>query len=79
MVLMPTLAVQILEDMDIESHTNELQSLSRASRYASIAMQSAALTFRTQLLPIQWVSYGGPILQRSITVVYVVLYSATCQ
>ncbi|KAG6380394.1 hypothetical protein JVT61DRAFT_8512 [Boletus reticuloceps] len=32
MALMPTLAAQILEDMDVESLTNELQSLSRASR-----------------------------------------------
>jgi peroxin-3 len=32
MALIPTLAEQILEDMDVESLTNELQSLSRPSR-----------------------------------------------
>ena len=32
MALMPTLASQILEDMDVETLTNELQSISRASR-----------------------------------------------
>lgn len=32
MALIPTLAEQILEDMDVESLTNELQSLSRTSR-----------------------------------------------
>jgi peroxin-3 len=32
MALVPTLAEQILEDMDVESLTNELQSLSRTSR-----------------------------------------------
>ncbi|KAG9310100.1 Peroxin-3-domain-containing protein [Chiua virens] len=32
MALIPTLASQILEDMDVEALTNELQSISRASR-----------------------------------------------
>ncbi|KAJ8590699.1 hypothetical protein M405DRAFT_815631 [Rhizopogon salebrosus TDB-379] len=35
MALIPTLAEQILEDMDVESLTNELQSLSRPSRSQS--------------------------------------------
>jgi peroxin-3 len=33
MALIPTLAEQILEEMDVESLTNELQSLSRTSRF----------------------------------------------
>lgn len=32
MALIPTLASQVLEDMDVEALTNELQSISRASR-----------------------------------------------
>lgn len=36
MALIPTLAEQILEEMDVESLTNELQSLSRASRPQSL-------------------------------------------
>ncbi|KIJ64887.1 hypothetical protein HYDPIDRAFT_111547 [Hydnomerulius pinastri MD-312] len=36
MALIPTLAAQILEDMDVEALTNELQSLSRASRPRSL-------------------------------------------
>ncbi|KIJ16588.1 hypothetical protein PAXINDRAFT_168654 [Paxillus involutus ATCC 200175] len=35
MALIPTLASQILEDMDVEALTNELQSISRASRSRS--------------------------------------------
>ncbi|KAF9225065.1 hypothetical protein BS17DRAFT_731904 [Gyrodon lividus] len=36
MALIPTLASQILEDMDVEALTNELQSVSRASRSRSL-------------------------------------------
>ncbi|KAF8126804.1 Peroxin-3-domain-containing protein [Boletus edulis] len=46
MALMPTLAAQILEDMDVESLTDELQSLSRASR--SRALQPPCSQPRSQ-------------------------------